>query len=68
MSTPYNRLRSYAEALGYTYLKRGKGSHQKWKHPATGRIVTIPWGKRRRTAIANIEMRLRQGADKERVR
>lgn len=67
MSTPYARLRAAAENLGFTYVRTAKSSHEIWQHPDTGRKVSIPHGKRRKTAIANIQMRLRHAADSGRL-
>jgi len=35
---------------GWTLADGGKGSHEKWRHPVTGKTVIVPRSKSRHTA------------------
>ena len=38
------QVRRLLRSLGYEPLpKRGKGSHEQWRHPLTGRWTTLSW-------------------------
>ena len=43
MPSDYHRsvTRIIAE-LGYVYWKPAKGSHEKWRHEATGKLLIVP--------------------------
>ena len=38
----YKQLAAILRANGYEHWKTAKGSHEKWRNPATGRAVTVP--------------------------
>ena len=63
MSKPYARLRNLAVKLGYEFHRQSKGDHERWRHPITGKKVTLPTaGKRHPIAIKNIEAEIRRRA------
>jgi predicted RNA binding protein YcfA (HicA-like mRNA interferase family) len=46
----YRDLVKQLVAAGWTRIDGGKGSHEKWRHVATGRQVIVPHSKSRHTA------------------
>ncbi|MBV6621884.1 MAG: type II toxin-antitoxin system HicA family toxin [Rivularia sp. (in: Bacteria)] len=43
MPRKIRELKSQIAREGFVYLpKRGKGSHERWKHPLLGKTMTIP--------------------------
>ncbi len=50
MGNYYNELAEIMRAHGCERVPGGKGSHEKWKSPINGRVVTVPRSKSRHTA------------------
>jgi predicted RNA binding protein YcfA (HicA-like mRNA interferase family) len=50
MGNYYNELAEIMRAYGCERVPGGKGSHEKWKSPINGRVVTVPRSKSRHTA------------------
>jgi predicted RNA binding protein YcfA (HicA-like mRNA interferase family) len=46
----YREIVRRLAAAGWVRTVGGKGSHEKWAHPQTGRIVIVPQSKSRHTA------------------
>lgn len=46
----YREIARCLEAAGWVKTAGGKGSHEKWIDPKTGRIVIVPQSKSRHTA------------------
>jgi len=46
----YRDLVKLLAEAGWRRIDGGKGSHEKWRHPETGRIVIVPRSKSRHTA------------------
>lgn len=43
MPRKIRELKAQISREGFVYLpKRGKGSHERWKHPLLGKTMTIP--------------------------
>ena len=43
MPRKIRELKTQISREGFVYLaKRGKGSHERWKHPLLGKTMTIP--------------------------
>ena len=43
MPRKIRELKAQIEREGFIYLpKRGKGSHERWRHPLIGKTLTIP--------------------------
>jgi predicted RNA binding protein YcfA (HicA-like mRNA interferase family) len=43
MPRKIRELKAQIASEGFVYLpKRGKGSHERWRHPSLGRTLTIP--------------------------
>lgn len=43
MPIKIRELKAQIEREGFIYLpKRGKGSHERWRHPLLGKTLTIP--------------------------
>jgi predicted RNA binding protein YcfA (HicA-like mRNA interferase family) len=43
MPRKIRELKAQIEREGFVYLpKRGKGSHERWRHPLIGKTLTIP--------------------------
>jgi predicted RNA binding protein YcfA (HicA-like mRNA interferase family) len=38
----YKTVRTIIAELGYEYLTNAKGSHEKWRSQATGKIILVP--------------------------
>jgi predicted RNA binding protein YcfA (HicA-like mRNA interferase family) len=38
----YREVARKLRAFGFTFDRPGPGSHEVWRHPATGRKVTLP--------------------------
>ena len=50
MGSYYDDLAEIMRAHGCERVSGGKGSHEKWKSPINGRVVTVPRSKSRHTA------------------
>ena len=50
MPTYYAQLLEIMREHGCVQIPGGKGSHEKWRSPINGRIVTVPRSKSRHTA------------------
>ena len=50
--TFYDQLVRIMEANGCMRVPGGKGSHEKWRNPANGKLTTVPRSKSRHTANA----------------
>jgi len=48
----YPDLVRLLRAAGWEQMAGGKGGHEKWRDPSTGRIVIVPRTKKRHTANA----------------
>lgn len=46
----YRDLAKLLSEAGWAPTEGGKGSHEKWRHAATGRTVIVPRSKSRHTA------------------
>lgn len=46
----YPELSRLLRAAGWTRITGGKGSHERWRNEASGRILTVPRTKSRHTA------------------
>lgn len=46
----YPDLARILKAAGWQRLSGGKGSHEKWRHPASGKTLVVPRTKSRHTA------------------
>ena len=43
MPREIRELKAQIDREGFVYLpKRGKGSHERWRHPLIGKTITIP--------------------------
>ena len=38
----YKIVRDIISEIGFRYLLNAKGSHEKWQHPDTGKVLLIP--------------------------
>ncbi|WP_349363335.1 MAG: type II toxin-antitoxin system HicA family toxin [Roseitalea porphyridii] len=38
----YNAVTAIISGLGYAYWKPAKGSHEKWRHAQTGKMLVVP--------------------------
>lgn len=38
----YSVVRNIISDLGFRYLTNAKGSHEKWQHPGTSKVILIP--------------------------
>ena len=50
MGNYYDELAAIMREHGCERVPGGKGSHEKWKSPINGRVVTVPRSKSRHTA------------------
>jgi predicted RNA binding protein YcfA (HicA-like mRNA interferase family) len=46
----YRDVVKILSAAGWVRVEGGKGSHEKWQNPETGKVVTVPRSKSRHTA------------------
>jgi predicted RNA binding protein YcfA (HicA-like mRNA interferase family) len=46
----YKDITSILGQAGWRQVPGGKGSHEKWRHPKSGRTVIVPRSKSRHTA------------------
>jgi predicted RNA binding protein YcfA (HicA-like mRNA interferase family) len=46
----YSDIVALLKTAGWERATGGKGSHEKWVHPTTGRVVIVPRSKSRHTA------------------
>jgi predicted RNA binding protein YcfA (HicA-like mRNA interferase family) len=46
----YREIARRLETAGWARVPGGKGSHEKWRHAQSGRIVIVPRSKSRHTA------------------
>jgi predicted RNA binding protein YcfA (HicA-like mRNA interferase family) len=46
----YPDLARILTSAGWSKTSGGKGSHEKWVHPASGRVIVVPRSKSRHTA------------------
>ncbi|NJN30850.1 MAG: type II toxin-antitoxin system HicA family toxin [Synechococcales cyanobacterium RM1_1_8] len=66
MANAYRQIKETAISLGYEFERQGKGDHEIWKHPHSGKSQVIPRSsKRGKQAMRNIVASLKRSAKPE---